>query len=794
MEEAASTVTAAEAVVVPKATESSTSSTALRKLVGSLALTAEAWLAVKAVRACACCAARLAGCRESAVYDCDERDLKAELDARFSENGRCPPTSPVVATGEPDSALAGSSSGSTVTREKCCTLCLGLLQFKVLLRMAPRARPSSESHQDNMRSCVAEARSPRTPSSDASTSNNPRAATRQGGPGCTDLPQPEHEVVLPLSTEETVANGCTASAAGPISEIASSIPDKPTATAEITMAPSSSDCAATTTATSDDCAYRRARMAEAIAECSVARGYTVSSFGVTAAVPACLAVHDAAFLEARGGDLSPIASSSCQSVTGTDTAPATVTVKEALKLGLIGGLQVCLGGAKFDADSDFVVEVTAKAPEADAHAMTTLLGGPELSQSGAKKPGWPGSGRWAKKRQRREEHRNPGLTIGAVKKGLAVLDDEGRERMRRWVDGLSIATAREIAKGPQREGNDTEAEGGGRTRAGGDRHEEIGEETKEGMGVGSQSRDIADGMEVEANPQAHGAKGTTRSSNANDSAGSVDAAAASKTACTPPAPRPNTDGMAACCDITIRRQPIHFWGRYTKLSRTVPQTPWIKGFYSVQEAVSEPFEAFSGCVEGQLHGAGREDVDVRMLGNGRPFSLELVDSLRSVDEIGARLASLADAINSGAGRKNAGGGVAVSKLRVAGPDELPCDVQKVGEGKRKHYRCVVWVSRAVGREEVRAMCDRPELVVQQSTPVRVLHRRTLMDRPRLIFDMRAEWINEHFFVLDLTTSAGGWRHVRLLIATGFFVLFQIPMLLAFVLFLTYCAGRKMNAM
>ncbi|CAN0514611.1 unnamed protein product, partial [Laminaria digitata] len=212
--------------------------------------------------------------------------------------------------------------------------------------------------------------------------------------------------------------------------------------------------------------------------------------------------------------------------------------------------------------------------------------------------------------------------------------------------------------------------------------------------------------------------------------------------------------MAAVCEVTVRRQSIHFWGRYTKLSRSVPQTPWMKGFYSVQEAVSEPFEAFSGCVEGLLHGAGREDVDVRMLGKGRPFSLELVDSLRSASEVGARLGELQAAVNGATGRRNAGGGVAVSGLRVAGPGELPSDVQKVGEGKRKHYRCVVWVSRSLERGEVEAMCDRPELVVQQATPIRVLHRRTLLDRPRSIFDMRAEWINEHFFVLELTTSAG----------------------------------------
>lgn len=736
----------------------------------SLALTAEVWTAIKAAGACACCAARLAGCREGAVFECDERDLRVCLDTRFSQADK------------PDSTSANNSStrsGSagddpTATSKSCCTLCLGLLQHEVPVRMTPRARPSSDSHGDDLRACVAReeasqanacpaaqgASSPQALSSSASatpvvvvaatclretdaelavateTSGNSTAAAASAGAAVHTTGSSSAAVAVATSEERSALPrvGASASAAAPdygvaSGEAASSAPDRPTGSA---------------------LGYRRVPVAAAIADCTASRGYTVTSFAITAAVPACLAVRDAAFLETHGGLLSQ----------GAGSSPTTVSVKEALKIGLAGALRTLLGGAELDADSDFAVEVTAKAPEADAHAMTMLLGGPALSQPGAKPPGWPGAGRWAKKRQRREEHRNPGLTVGAVKKGLATLGHDGRRRLRCWVEGLA-------AGGDTRDGKRCEAgearEDGGVTEARG-----------EARGAGIEGGGTTGAMDVEEGDDAGSSNGAKVGSDAG-TVGNNNSVGAAKAAPAEPAAKPAPNGkgsgnssrapsssncgvsaatMEAHCEVAIHRLSIHFWGRYTKLSRTVPQTPWIKGFFSVQEAVSEPFKAFSGCVEGLLHGAGREDVDVRMLGRGRPFSLELVDSLRTADQIAARLTALADEVNSGTGRRNAGGGVAVSELRPAGPGDLPSDVQKVGEGKRKHYRCVVWVSRAVTREELEAVCDRGELMVQQGTPIRVLHRRTLMDRPRSIFDMRAGWINEHFFVLDLTTSAG----------------------------------------
>jgi len=101
------------------------------------------------------------------------------------------------------------------------------------------------------------------------------------------------------------------------------------------------------------------------------------------------------------------------------------------------------------------------------------------------------------------------------------------------------------------------------------------------------------------------------------------------------------------------------YGRYRKLVRGIPQTRWpcrkCKGVgcvacnftgkqypESVEELIAAPFLAAAGADKAYLHGAGREDIDARMLGSGRPFVLEVVSPhVRSLD-----LSLLRDQVNS----------------------------------------------------------------------------------------------------------------------------------------------------
>jgi hypothetical protein len=44
--------------------------------------------------------------------------------------------------------------------------------------------------------------------------------------------------------------------------------------------------------------------------------------------------------------------------------------------------------------------------------------------------------------------------------------------------------------------------------------------------------------------------------------------------------------------------------------------------------------------------------------------------------------------------------------------------------------------------------------LSQKTPLRVLHRRSLLDRKRYVYRLETAAVNEHFFVMKLVTSAG----------------------------------------
>jgi len=73
--------------------------------------------------------------------------------------------------------------------------------------------------------------------------------------------------------------------------------------------------------------------------------------------------------------------------------------------------------------------------------------------------------------------------------------------------------------------------------------------------------------------------------------------------------------------------------RYNKYSRELSQTPWLingerKSESSVEEHICAPVNQFVLASEWRFSASGREDVDVRMLGTGRPFVVELVNPRR----------------------------------------------------------------------------------------------------------------------------------------------------------------------
>lgn len=186
--------------------------------------------------------------------------------------------------------------------------------------------------------------------------------------------------------------------------------------------------------------------------------------------------------------------------------------------------------------------------------------------------------------------------------------------------------------------------------------------------------------------------------------------------------------------------PMFIMGRYRKLKRGVPHSRWIcrrcggKGCEecnwtgkisteSIEEFISAPILDETLGEAASFHTAGREDVDARMLGTGRPFIMEVKKPRkRSID-----LSELRDRIN-----REAKGKVTVSKLRFV--DRVAVRKLKEIERSQKLYRVVVEFDRDILDDELEAL-ERSftDVVVHQQTPARVLHRRTNLIREKQIY-------------------------------------------------------------
>ena len=100
------------------------------------------------------------------------------------------------------------------------------------------------------------------------------------------------------------------------------------------------------------------------------------------------------------------------------------------------------------------------------------------------------------------------------------------------------------------------------------------------------------------------------------------------------------DALTLRADIDIR--PIYLYGRYKKFERGIPQTRWpcracrgcgnhctscnqtgLQYQNSVQDLIGEPIREVLKGSDTSFHGMGREDIDVRCLGDGRPFVIEI---------------------------------------------------------------------------------------------------------------------------------------------------------------------------
>lgn len=213
------------------------------------------------------------------------------------------------------------------------------------------------------------------------------------------------------------------------------------------------------------------------------------------------------------------------------------------------------------------------------------------------------------------------------------------------------------------------------------------------------------------------------------------------------------------CVLETFHEPVIVGGWYVKLDRGVPQSKWIDrasgkriGRGSVVEAIEAVLLPGLESSGAKFNSSGREDMDVRMLADGRPFASQVHNPKKPLASA-EKIAEMEREINARSGET----GVRVRGLCLTSKANYHAVGAHAGENeKEKSYVAVVRLSRPVADEDITKLSSTAPLTIQQETPTRVAHRRADLIRPRTIVAMSAERIAgaPDAFLLRLQTQAG----------------------------------------
>jgi tRNA pseudouridine synthase 10 len=232
--------------------------------------------------------------------------------------------------------------------------------------------------------------------------------------------------------------------------------------------------------------------------------------------------------------------------------------------------------------------------------------------------------------------------------------------------------------------------------------------------------------------------------------------------------RPNVQFVLDLADDRVETtiNSAFVYGRYRKLEREMPQTEWPcrecdgsgrqgrepcdhcggSGYLydrSVEELIAPVVEDVMDGVDALFHGAGREDVDARMLGTGRPFVVEVTEPRRRRIDV-ERLESDVNAFADGA--------VEVTGLRLATYEM----VERVKElAASKTYRADIEFDAPTEPDALAAALGELDgATVEQYTPQRVDHRRANLTRTRDVYEATGELVDPRHATVEIRGAGG----------------------------------------
>ncbi len=201
--------------------------------------------------------------------------------------------------------------------------------------------------------------------------------------------------------------------------------------------------------------------------------------------------------------------------------------------------------------------------------------------------------------------------------------------------------------------------------------------------------------------------------------------------------------------LYIETPSLLIYGRYWKLGRMISQNIWItkNGTKKYPLSIEEIAKTLIKDGFGEdivLHIAGREDVDVRTLGSGRPFVLEIKrPRKRSLDikDIENRLNSMSKWLKF--------------ELNMFVDRDFVSRIKKGCRTSYKIYRAIVIVDRDLSREDIKRLEDFfKDRIIEQRTPIRVLRRKKDILRRRKVFEIKTRVVAPRIFEALIKCEGG----------------------------------------
>ena len=219
-------------------------------------------------------------------------------------------------------------------------------------------------------------------------------------------------------------------------------------------------------------------------------------------------------------------------------------------------------------------------------------------------------------------------------------------------------------------------------------------------------------------------------------------------------------------EVNLLLRSIFIRGRYNKFIRGIPQTHWdcrscrgkgceSCGFTgkqyktSVEELINPEFVKEAKAEDSKFHGAGREDIDVRMLGKGRPFVLELKNpKTRTLN-----LEKLQKKVNKRNKKK-----IKITNLEYSSKEQVK-NLKVNAENTKKVYRALTSSFENISKEKFEVLLKKLKKEIenqniQQRTPNRVSHRRADKIRKKNIYQIEGKFIKPKVYEFIIESQGG----------------------------------------